>query len=195
MNIAQELDNIRPRISDKGFLANEGLSNELGLHIFDYAPKDELLVRDFVARLKADSDKPFNIIEFDLYEMLLEILSDDDLLDKVEGLEVKRGKEHLLSQLQRTADSATYVAKMQKTMQGIPTKHGDVVFITGVGKVFPFMRAHLILDAIQKIIGSVPVVLFYPGEYDGQQLKLFGSFAGHNYYRAFHLLSKKSEDR
>lgn len=33
-NIKQELDRIRDRISDPSFLANKGLSNEVGIHVF-----------------------------------------------------------------------------------------------------------------------------------------------------------------
>ncbi len=72
---------------------------------------------------------------------------------------------------------------------GICEKRGrDVLIITGVGKIYPFMRAHIILESIQPVFSDVPVVLFYPGTYDGQQLKLFGTIADGNYYRAFNQL-------
>lgn len=57
-NIKQELDKIRGRISEPSFLKNEGLSNEVGIHVFCYDPADELIVRDFVSRLKAESGTP-----------------------------------------------------------------------------------------------------------------------------------------
>ena len=65
-DIKQELDKIRGRISEPSFLKNEGLSNEVGIHVFCYDPADELIVRDFVSRLKAESGTPYHIKECDL---------------------------------------------------------------------------------------------------------------------------------
>ena len=62
-DIKQELDRIRDRISDPSFLANKGLSNEVGIHVFCYDPADELIVRDFVSRLKAENGTPYHIKE------------------------------------------------------------------------------------------------------------------------------------
>ena len=62
-DIKQELDKIRGRISEPSFLKNEGLSNEVGIHVFCYDPADELIVRDFVSRLKAENGTPYHIKE------------------------------------------------------------------------------------------------------------------------------------
>ena len=75
-DIKQELDRIRDRISDPSFLANKGLSNEVGIHVFCYDPADEVIVRDFVSRLKAESGTPYHIKECDLYEIFLKLLED-----------------------------------------------------------------------------------------------------------------------
>ena len=64
----------------------------------------------------------------------------------------------------------------------------SVVFLTGVGKCHPIIASHNILNNLHQVLDSVPVVLFYPGEYSGQDLKLFGTMDSHNYYRAFRLV-------
>ena len=64
----------------------------------------------------------------------------------------------------------------------------DVVMISGVGRVFPYMRSHNILNNLQHVFDDVPVVLFYPGDYNGQTLTLFEAFMDDNYYRAFNLI-------
>ena len=74
-DIKQELDKIRGRISEPSFLKNEGLSNEVGIHVFCYDPADELIIRDFVSRLKAESGTPYHIKECDLYEIFLQMRS------------------------------------------------------------------------------------------------------------------------
>ena len=138
-DIKQELDRIRDRISDPSFLANKGLSNEVGIHVFCYDPADELIVRDFVSRLKAESGTPYHIKECDLYEIFIKLLEDKRVLKSVDGLEEKCGKEYLLKQIQKIATPEALLEYMKYE----PHKYGDVLFLTGVGKIFPFMRSHI----------------------------------------------------
>ena len=63
-----------------------------------------------------------------------------------------------------------------------------MIFLTGVGKSHPIIASHNILNNLHQVLDSVPVVMFYPGEYSGQDLKLFGTMDSHNYYRAFRLV-------
>ena len=67
---------------------------------------------------------------------------------------------------------------------------GKVVFITGIGESFRIIRAHTLLANMQSVVTDNPVILFYPGEYDGHSLKLFNKFEATNYYRAFKLVER-----
>jgi len=182
--IKEQLDSIKTRISDTNFLANKGLSNEVGIHVFCYKPANELVVRDFIKRLKSEPDNNFRIVEFDMYEIFLEVLAGKRVLDKVESIEERKGKDYLLAQLQKTATPADFLAKMKYE----PHERGDVLFLTGFGKVYPFIRAHNMLDSMQQEFSDMPIVMFYPGEWGGQTLNLFDKFFDGNYYRAFNLL-------
>ena len=182
--IIQELDRIRDRISDPSFLANKGLSNEVGIHVFCYDPSNEILVREFIMRLKAESGTLYRIHECDLYEIFLKLLEDKRVLKSVAGLEEKRGKDYLLKQLQKIATPEAFLEYMKYD----PHEYGDVLFLTGVGKVFPFMRSHKMLDSMQHLFEDIPIVMFYPGSFNGQDLGLFGKFLDGHYYRAFNLL-------
>ena len=168
-DIKQELDKIRGRISEPSFLKNEGLSNEVGIHVFCYDPADELIVRDFVSRLKAESGMPYHIKECDLYEIFLRLLEDKRVLKSVDGLEEKRGKEYLLKQLQKIATPEALLEYMKYE----PHEYGDVLFL---------------LDSMQHLFEDIPIVMFYPGSFNGQDLGLFGKFLDGHYYRAFNLL-------
>ena len=183
-NIKQELDRIRDRISDPSFLANKGLSNEVGIHVFCYDPADEIIVRDFIARLKGEKGTPYHIQECDLYEIFLKLLEDKRVLKSVDALEERRGKNYLLDQLQKIATPEALLEYMKYE----PHKYGDVLFLTGVGKIYPFMRSHKMLDSMQHLFADIPIVMFYPGSFNGQDLGLFGKFLDGHYYRAFNLL-------
>ena len=183
-NIRQDLDRIRDRISDPDFLGNRGLSNEVGIHVFCYDPADELIVRDFVSRLKSDVGVPYRVIECDLYEIFLRLLDDKRITSSIPALEEKRGKDYLLKQLQKIATPEAFLSYMNYS----PHENGDLLFLTGVGKVFPFMRSHKMLDCMQPFFDDIPIVMLYPGSFNGQDLGLFGKFLDGHYYRAFNLL-------
>jgi hypothetical protein len=183
-NIKQELDRIKGRISDANFLANKGLSNEVGIHVFKYEPQHELIVRDYIERLVNTPSDDYRVIERDMYKIMLEILEEKRVLSTVPSLEEKKGKDYLLTQLQKIATQEAFLNKMKYE----PHELGDVLFLTGIGKVYPFMRSHKMLDSMQQVFSDIPIVMFYPGEFNGQSLILFDKFHDGNYYRAFNLL-------
>ena len=182
--IKQKLDKIKNRISDINFLANKGLSNEVGIHVFCYDPKDELIIRDYIERLVNNPNDGFRIIECDMYKIFLDILEEKHILNAVPELEEKKGKDYLLAQLQKIATPEAFLKRMKYD----PHNRGDILFLTGVGKAYPFMRAHKMLDSMQEAFADIPIVMFYPGTFNGQELGLFGKFLDSNYYRAFNLL-------
>lgn len=184
-DINKLLDKVPERFSEEAFLNNKGLSNEVGIHVFCYDPKDELTVRAFFEKLKERKNEPYRIIECDLYKIFLEICKEKRILDRIDTMESTKGSEFLLNQLQKIIPAESYVAKMN-----YEDKHPgrDILLITGVGKVYPFMRSHKIFDNIQHIFWNIPVVMLYPGEFSGQDLVLFNKIDDGNYYRAFNLL-------
>lgn len=185
-SIYNRLGILREKLADEAFLSNKGLSNEVGLYVFAYSPKEEMAVRCFVDELtKLDGTQgQCRAIVFDLYEILLDICRERRILERIPQMEAQRGAEFMLKQIQRVAPPEAYVARMRYENH----RHGDVVFITGIGRVFPYMRSHNILNNLQHIFDDLPVILFYPGAYSGQTLTLFELFMDDNYYRAFNLV-------
>lgn len=184
MKIIENLNEMKKRLSDSSFLQNKGLSNEVGIHVFCYESQEELIVRDYFEKLKQDSSTPFHIIECDLYKIFMEICDDKHITKSIPSMEEKKGKDFLFAQLQKVASPEAFVQKMKYE----PHNYGDVLVISGVGKVYPFMRVHNILDNIQHIFSDIPVLVLYPGKFNGQELLLFGDLADGNYYRAFNLI-------
>lgn len=184
VSIMNDLARVSARLSEPSFLANKGLSNEVGIHVFCYEPKDELTVRAYFESLKKQNDVPYKLIERDLYKIFLSICEEKRILKSIPNMEERKGKDYLQEQLQKVATPEAFVEKMKYE----PHQYGDVLLITGVGKVYPFMRSHKILDNIQHVFADIPVVMLYPGTFDGQNLDLFGQFLDGHYYRAFNLL-------
>lgn len=187
-NIARDFDHLRERFANEDFLNNRGLANEVGFYVLPYDPSCELEVRQHAAELVAESqgsDSPYRIVERSLWQVLLQICENKKILAKIPALEAKRGSDALLSRLQKIATPALFA----KTMDYEPHERGrDVLLVTGVGEVYPFVRAHAVLECAQSVFEDIPVVLLYPGRYDGQQLHLFDRIDDGNYYRAFNIL-------
>ncbi len=190
MEFNERLDKIWARISDQDFLANRGVANEVRYYVFDYEPCDELIIREKIKALKKQNNPDadgFQIVEFDLYEMVISILDEKGYVDKCVKFENQKGMEYLYTavtkMLRLTNDDNLIVNRIIKE-----TPSDAVVFLTGVGKAFPFVRSHNVLNNLHQVLDSVPVVMFYPGKWNGQSLSLFGTITDGNYYRAFPLI-------
>ena len=55
-DVFSNLNRVSARLSEEAFLTNKGLSNEVGIHVFCYDPKDELTVRAYFDGLKEKED-------------------------------------------------------------------------------------------------------------------------------------------
>lgn len=180
-DIKERLDKLRNEIQKVEFLEGKGLSNEVNIRIFCYDPKEEMIVRHFVEQVVTDQSLACHLIEYNLYKTFLSICDEKRITTGAATMEQKKGKEYLITQIQRFANNKTFVSKMQYE----PHQHGDVIILTGVGEVFPFMRIHSLLEAMQPEFPDVPILVFYPGTYNGHAVRLFDKLQPNSYYRAF----------
>lgn len=183
-SFAARLNRIKDEISNPDFLKNKGLGNEVGYYIFDYAPERELEVREHIKLLKKQLP---NIVEFDLYEIVMDFLKENYSIEDVFAME-EEGLETVINELQPTL-GLTEDGESNRIIDHIVnnTPDNSIVFVTGVGKVYPLVRSHTILNNLHQKLYKVPVVMFFPGEYTGQKLRLFNAITDDNYYRAFPL--------
>lgn len=172
------------------FRQNKGLGNEVGYYIFDYAPEDELAVRqwvDYIRRKYEDRPEGFRVLVFDLYDIMIDILQEKGFLEKCYEFEQKRGFDRIIravgNTLRITASDSLMLSYIRDRKEP-----DSILLLTGVGKCYPILRSHTILNNLHQIIDDVPVVMFYPGKYSGQDLLLFGEIKDDNYYRAFKLV-------
>ena len=156
-------------------LTRYGTANDLRFYIFDYAPADELLIRKEINKLK---DRNPSIVEFDLYEMMLEIIEEEGYMEDVLRMEQDYDKDLLLREVFQPLLSVEEEenAFLDKFKDSIADDGNSIVLITGVGKAFPVVRSHTILNNLQSIFRRNPVVMMYPGRYEIKEkmtLRLF----------------------
>ena len=189
-NLDERLDSAEKKIKEPKFRENRGLGNEGGYYIFDYPAEEELYVRErinYIQKRNEDSSDEYKIIIFDLYDIMIKILEDKKYLDKCYSIEQKKG-------FQKVSNAVANLMKVNSTDGMIVnyikehTPEKAIIFITGIGKCYPIIRSHTVLNNLHLVIDKVPVVLFYPGKYDGQELVLFNEIKDDNYYRAFKLV-------
>jgi hypothetical protein len=107
------------------------------------------------------------------------------LYEKAVALELAKGTPALLSALKGPLEPG----KLAQTLMGrVQSESADIILLTGVGAAYPFVRTHSLLNNLQPLIGATPVVLFFPGRFNGQTLQLFGELQETPYYRAFRLV-------
>lgn len=180
-DIKERLDEVRALIQEPGFLEGKGTSNEENIRIFCYKSEEEMLVRHFVMQLERDISLKCNLKVCNLYKTFLAICDDLDIMDAIQDMEETEGDTYLLEQLNSAITNREFAEKMQYE----PHKKGDVLMLTGVGEVFPFMRIHNLLEALQPYFSDIPILVLYPGTFDGYHMKLFNRLRINDYYRAF----------
>ncbi|WP_047248552.1 DUF1788 domain-containing protein [Chromobacterium subtsugae] len=190
----ERLNQILPRLTSEALLKNEGLGNEIGFHVFDYPADKEDEMRDFLHKViepsLAKHQRPIRFQTIDLFELAMQLLEERKLLDKVITMQRDKGNDAALPGLRA-------VLKEDKLAHHLASKVNvdelDLLLMHGVGAAYPMVRLHTLLNALHAHMKDTPLVVFYPGRYDGVSLRLFGLHAERNdahapYYRAFQLL-------
>lgn len=188
--LEDRLNKAESLMSKPAFRQNKGLGNEVGYYVFDYPAEYELYVRERIEFMRKKNEKSgddYQIVVFDLYDIIIDILKTKGYLEKCYEFEKKKGFERITksvgNMLRITAADSLIVKHIKEN-----TPDKAIVFLTGIGKCYPILRSHTVLNNLHQVIDHVPVVMFYPGKYDGQTLVLFSEIKDDNYYRAFKLV-------
>jgi hypothetical protein len=134
--------------------------------------------------------KGVRVLRIDLYDLSIEMLKKRGIWEQTLKSEAENSKSELKEHLQRVLDSERHL--IPAIAEKMRDDEFDVMFITGVGEVFPYIRSHTVLNNLQSKAKEKPTIMFFPGEYSqslekGSSLNLFGRLLDDNYYRAFNI--------
>lgn len=195
-NIKVRIEHLKEKMDDSKFQHNEGLSNEVGYYVFDYPADQELYMRKQIDKIQ---ESPLaarvNLKVFDIYDIMMHLLKEQekytgsDPIPILEDIEKNQGFDVLIEQINNILEmSENNNLIVGYIKERIPEGDGPcIVFLTGLGKVYPIIRAHKILNTMHQVLDNNPVVMFYPGNYDEMSLRAFGKIKDQNYYRAFRI--------
>ncbi|MDR6474628.1 MULTISPECIES: DUF1788 domain-containing protein [Burkholderiaceae] len=183
------LNQVLPRMLSADVLENEGAGGEIGFWIFDYPPDQEMKVRSWLADViepgvrKQNPELRFATV--DLFECVIGLLEDRRLLEKAFEMQRTKGNDALLTSLRSVLKEDRLAARI---VEQFSVADLDLLIVKGVGAVYPMLRTHTLLSALHPHMSDTPLLMFYPGRYDGQSLRLFNALVDDNYYRAFSLV-------
>lgn len=189
-DLNDRLDEMEEKIKSPKIRQSSGRANEVNYWIFDYPPERELEVRErikYMQNKNAKGGDEFELVVFDLYDIIIDFLEKNDFMEECYKFEQKKGIERItkaVSNSMKINDDDSYIVQYIKDN----TPDNAVVFLMGVGKCFPILRSHKVLNNLHQAFVRVPVVMFFPGVYNEQELILFGEIKDDNYYRAFKLV-------
>lgn len=178
-------------LSSPRFLTRQGLGNEVPFFIAPFDPADAVdmigVQRNLIHRLEQAGVR---VLEVNLYDLCLELLAARGLLERIIAAEKDWSREQLKELLQGILDPEQHlVPAIAARMAETPF---DVMVLTGVGEIYPYIRSHTVLNNLQSTAKEQPTVMFFPGSYthtldQGAALNLFGRLHDDKYYRAFNL--------
>ena len=186
----ERLNQVLPRLLSADVLDNKGAGGEIGFWIFDYPAEREMEMRSWLTEViepglrKQKPDLRFATI--DLFECVTSLLEERGLLDKAFDMQLKKGDETVLTSLRSILKEDRIAARI---FDLVGAQHLDLLIVRGVGAVYPMLRTHTLLSALHPHMRETPLLMLYPGRYDGQSLRLFNKLGDDNYYRAFRLVS------
>ena len=197
-NLDQKFEKIYQQLSSEKFLEKKGLSGELPFFISTYNPAQEVEVQTMIKRMANRlQQNGISALEINLYDLVIDLLNERNLLERILQTEQSMDKEKLFHSLQNVLDVQKYLTPaIEKKIADEDSQTGSekkMVMITGVGEVFPYIRSHTILNNLQNVIKDRPMIMFFPGVYDGHTLNLFGRMKDDNYYRAFNIANYSTE--
>jgi hypothetical protein len=198
-------------ISSERFLQMRGLNNDLPFYICEFRASEAVemqrLQRQLINTLGNLSlpclgGRGVKVLEINLYDLSIELLQAREgssegsrLWDEILTIEPDVDKDSLLELLQNVLGIEEYL--IPAIGERLRETDFDVLFLSGIGEVFPYIRSHNVLNNLQSTAKDKPTVLFFPGEYrhsleNGASLELFGLLHDDKYYRAFNIFETQA---
>ena len=191
MSMQERFQHLFAVISGQRFLKKQGLGNEVPFFICPFKPEESVemarIQRQLVNRLEQNGVR---VLEINLYDLSIEILQERDIWQQILEMETTVSKEELKELLQGVLDPEAHLVPAIAARMNV--QDFDVLFLSGVGEVFPYIRSHNVLNNLQSTAKEKPTVMFFPGAYthsreSGASLDLFGRLHDDKYYRAFNI--------
>ena len=159
-NAKELLDHLFNTISSKQFLSMQGLNNEVPFFICPYNSEQAVDMKRLYSQLcKKLDQKSIKVLEINLYDLCIEMLSDRNLPHRIFEKEHSMPKSQIRETLKNTLDPERHLVPLISAK--VDKNEFDVLFLTGIGEVFPYIRSHNVLNNLQSSAKEKPTVMFF----------------------------------
>ena len=190
--LAARFQHLLKLMASERFLKMQGLGAEVPFFICPFPPQDAVAMEQMAGQLANRlAQSGVHVLAINLYDLCIELLTARGIWEQVLDAEPSVTKAEFMELLQGVLDPEHHLAPaIAAKIEGAGAF--DVLFLTGVGEVFPYIRSHNVLNNLQSTAKARPTVLFFPGRYtqsleQGASLDLFGVLHDDKYYRAFNV--------
>lgn len=186
------LDHLLEVTSSERFLKKQGLGNEVPFFICPFPPQQAVAVENLRASLIVQlANRGIRVLEINLYDLAIDLLKARRIWGDILQSEPDVSKAELKELLQGVLDPEHHL--VPEIAKRIASSDFEILFLSGIGEVFPYIRSHNVLNNLQSTAKDQPTIMFFPGQYThglatGASLDLFGLLHDDKYYRAFNIL-------
>ena len=190
-SLAERHKHLLAAISSQRFQDMQGLGNEVPFFICPFSIQEHEEIDTLIDQLENQlMNKGIRTLNVNLYDLSIMLLKQRGIWTRVLEAEQDMTKAELKELLQSVLDPEQHL--IPAIAEKMAEEEFDTMFITGVGKVFPYIRSHTVLNNLQSKAKDKPTIMFFPGEYkqsleEGASLDLFGKLHDDKYYRAFNI--------
>lgn len=195
-NLPDAYTHLTDALSSSSFIKMEGLNGDIPFHICPFDPSLQGQINVLVKQVKNYlRDAQVKVLEINLYDLVIDIAKKEGDWEWLLENESTMLKDELKEELQGIIDTETVL--IPAIVDKMAESDFDILIITGVGEVFPYIRSSSLLENLQIKAKDKPTLLFFPGNYKhslekGSSLILFGTLEDDKYYRAFNILDRAS---
>lgn len=194
LNFNEAYTHLTDVLSSQAFTKMEGLNGDIPFHICPFEPSLQSQVNLLVKQVRNYlTDAQVKTLEVNLYDIVVEILKEEGDWEWLLENESTMTKQELKEEIQGIIDTKTVL--IPAIVKKMSENDFDILIITGVGEVYPYIRSSNLLENLQIKAKDKPTLMFYPGQYKhsvekGTSLILFGTLEDDKYYRAFNILDR-----
>ena len=173
--VEEKFEKLYQTFINENFLSMESIGGEIPFYISSYNPSQEVSIFSEIERLKNRLKiNGISVYEINLFELVMEMLKDRGILEKLIQKEPNLSKEKLYKTIQGAIDTQKYL--IPKIEELTSNNSSNIFFLTGIGQVYPFLRSHTVLNNLQNSVKDRPTVMFFPRIYNHLKFFLFYSF-------------------
>jgi len=200
------VDELYKKLSDPNFQDTENGDLFYNFYVFQYEPEKEYEIQRQIKELKDSLERPNNFIDLlaiDIYEEFIQFLKEQEIwgtsfLEEVLNTD-KVDPDGATKMLTEQANSEDFLKRLHEKIMKHKAidddKERPFIIFYGMGKMYPYLRTSTMLAKYEQynLSSEYKIIVFYPGQKDGNSFRLFNRLYDQNTYRATLLLNDKNE--